>query len=153
MRLSVVKLDGFSLGTTLNLFLYVAVMNSTTLKDLIKKKVNEIEQANMVHRHFFLKHVWSNFCLSCDTVMLLDDEAVLQDVEIRNNSQKKLELFREEFDKTKGEKNKFNVILKERNLPLSLLTDNKKVQACGSMVTEEQPHAMLIPMEWCFEWI
>ncbi|KFK43352.1 hypothetical protein AALP_AA1G114800, partial [Arabis alpina] len=145
MRLSVVKLDGFSLD--------VAVMNSTTLKDLIKKKVNEIEQANMGHRHISWKHVWSNFCLSCDTVMLLDDEAVLQDVEIRNNSQ--------------GEKNKFNVILKERNLPLSLLIDNKKqarvhlldvllfeqVQACGSMVTEEQPHAMLIPMEWCFEWI
>jgi len=24
------------------------------------------------------------------------------------------------------------------------------VQACGSMVTEEQPHAMLIPMEYFF---
>jgi U11/U12 small nuclear ribonucleoprotein SNRNP25 len=32
----------------------VAVMNSATLKDLkllIKKKVNEMEQANMGHRH------------------------------------------------------------------------------------------------------
>lgn len=25
-----------------------------------------------------------------------------------------------------------------------------QVQACGSMVTEEQPHAMLIPMEYFF---
>ncbi|KFK35756.1 hypothetical protein AALP_AA4G032300 [Arabis alpina] len=47
-------------------------------------------------------------------------------VNTRTVDQKKLELFREEYDKTKGEKNKFNVILKERNLPLSLLNDNKK---------------------------
>ncbi|VVA96864.1 unnamed protein product [Arabis nemorensis] len=82
MRLSVVKLDGSSLD--------VAVMNSATLKDLkllIKKKVNEIEQANMGHRYISWKHVWSNFCLSCNNVMLLDDDAVLQDAGIRNNSQ------------------------------------------------------------------
>ncbi|CAA7050980.1 unnamed protein product [Microthlaspi erraticum] len=82
MRLSVVKLDGSSLD--------VAVMNSATLKDLkllIKKKVNEMEQSNMGHRHISWKHVWSNFCLSCNNEKLIDDDAVLQDVGIRNNSQ------------------------------------------------------------------
>ncbi|CAF2126736.1 unnamed protein product [Brassica napus] len=82
MRLSIVKLDGSSLD--------VAVMNSATLKDLkllIKKKVNEMEQANMGHRHISWKHVWSNFCLSWNNEKLLDDDAVLQDVGIRNNSQ------------------------------------------------------------------
>ncbi|KAF8094231.1 hypothetical protein N665_0367s0017 [Sinapis alba] len=82
MRLSIVKLDGSSLD--------VAVMNSATLKDLkllIKKKVNEMEQANMGHRHISWKHVWSSFCLSCDNEKLLDDDAVLQDVGVRNNSQ------------------------------------------------------------------
>ncbi|XP_056846140.1 uncharacterized protein LOC108847470, partial [Raphanus sativus] len=66
-----VKLDGSSLD--------VAVMNSATLKDpkiLIKEKVNEMEQANMGHRHISWKHVWSNFCVfrvitrSCLTTML-----------------------------------------------------------------------------------
>ncbi|CAN7117174.1 unnamed protein product, partial [Brassica rapa subsp. narinosa] len=83
MRLSIVKLDGSSLD--------VAVMNSATLKDLkllIKKKVNEMEQANMGHRHISWKHVWSNFCLSWNNEKFLDDDAVLQDVGIRNNSQK-----------------------------------------------------------------
>ncbi|KAL0699312.1 hypothetical protein Bca4012_055434 [Brassica carinata] len=82
MRLSIIKLDGSSLD--------VAVMNSATLKDLkllIKKKVNEMEQANMGHRHISWKHVWSNFCLSCNNDKLLDDDAVLQDVGVRNNSQ------------------------------------------------------------------
>ncbi|XP_010486358.1 PREDICTED: U11/U12 small nuclear ribonucleoprotein 25 kDa protein [Camelina sativa] len=82
MRLSVIKLDGSSLD--------VAVMNSATLKDLkllIKKKVNEMEQANMGHRHISWKHVWSNFCLSYNNEKLLDDNALLQDVGVRNNSQ------------------------------------------------------------------
>ncbi|ESQ49241.1 hypothetical protein EUTSA_v10021648mg [Eutrema salsugineum] len=82
MRLSIVKLDGYSLD--------VAVMNSATLKDLkllIKKKVTEMEQANMGHRHISWKHVWSNFCLSYNNEKLLDDDTVLQDVGIRNNSQ------------------------------------------------------------------
>ncbi|CAN8260091.1 unnamed protein product [Cochlearia groenlandica] len=82
MRLSVVKLDGSSLD--------LAVMNTATLKDLkllIKKKVNDIEQSNMGHRHISWKHVWSNFCLSYNNEKLLDDDVVLQDVGIRNNSQ------------------------------------------------------------------
>ncbi|KAJ4887963.1 Uncharacterized protein Rs2_27711 [Raphanus sativus] len=66
-----VKLDGSSLD--------VAVMNSATSKDpkiLNKEKVNEMEQANMGHRHISWKHVWSNFCVfrvitrSCLTTML-----------------------------------------------------------------------------------
>uniref|UniRef100_A0A7N2QZG3 Uncharacterized protein n=1 Tax=Quercus lobata TaxID=97700 RepID=A0A7N2QZG3_QUELO len=32
--------------------------------------------------------------------------------------------------------------------PNPMLSITSKVQACGSMVTEEQPHAMLIPMEF-----
>ena len=73
MRLSIVELDGSSLGNVLLywhfvehlvcfvdlhlLFFFladVAVMNSATLKDLknlIKKRVNEMEQANMGQRH------------------------------------------------------------------------------------------------------
>ncbi|XP_020868583.1 uncharacterized protein LOC9326723 [Arabidopsis lyrata subsp. lyrata] len=59
----------------------VAVMNSATLKDLkllIKKKVNETEQANMGNRIIGVlamcrKHVWSNFCISCNNEKLLDD--------------------------------------------------------------------------------
>lgn len=82
MRLSIIKLDGSSLGIYIYIyfiwafcrtsgvhyrntwvFLFshlcfllidVAVMSSATLKDLkllIKKKVNEMEQANMGHRH------------------------------------------------------------------------------------------------------
>ena len=41
-------------------------------------------------------------------------------------NQKELEYFREEM-KTKMSSN-YNVILKERKLPMSLLTDNKKVK-------------------------
>ena len=41
-------------------------------------------------------------------------------------NQKELEYFREEM-KTKMSSN-YNVILKERKLPMSLLTDNKKVR-------------------------
>ncbi|KAL0750018.1 hypothetical protein Bca101_032021 [Brassica carinata] len=82
MRLSIVELDGSSLD--------VAVMNSATLKDLknlIKKRVNEMEQANMGQRHISWKHVWSNFCLSCNNEKLLDDDAVLQDIGVQNKSQ------------------------------------------------------------------
>lgn len=43
-------------------------------------------------------------------------------------NQKELEYFREEM-KTKMSSN-YNVILKERKLPMSLLTDNKKVRVC-----------------------
>ncbi|XP_010534261.1 PREDICTED: U11/U12 small nuclear ribonucleoprotein 25 kDa protein [Tarenaya hassleriana] len=82
MRLSVVKLDGSSFD--------VAVMNSATVKDLkllIKKRISETEQAHLGHRHISWKNVWSNFCLSYNNEKLLDDNAVLQDVGIRNNSQ------------------------------------------------------------------
>ncbi|CAN6860942.1 unnamed protein product [Brassica oleracea] len=57
------------------------------LKNLFKKRVNEMEQANMGHRHISCKHVWSNFCLSCNNEKLLDDDAVLQDIGVRNKSQ------------------------------------------------------------------
>ncbi|KAL6492989.1 U11/U12 small nuclear ribonucleoprotein [Orobanche gracilis] len=82
MRITVLKLDGTSFE--------VVMMNSATVKDLklaIKKKVNDMEETNMGHRHISWKHVWSNFCLSCHNEKLLDDSASLQDHGIRNNSQ------------------------------------------------------------------
>ncbi|KAF3446848.1 hypothetical protein FNV43_RR12028 [Rhamnella rubrinervis] len=81
MRISVLKLDGTSLD--------VAVMNSATVKDLklaIKKKVNDVEQSKMGHRHISWKHVWSNFCLSYHNEKLIDDAAQLHNFGIRNNS-------------------------------------------------------------------
>ncbi|CDY19696.1 BnaC09g29520D [Brassica napus] len=46
-----------------------------------------MEQANMGQRHISWKHVWSNFCLSCNNEKLLDDDAVLQDIGVQNKSQ------------------------------------------------------------------
>ncbi|TKY67719.1 U11/U12 small nuclear ribonucleoprotein 25 kDa protein [Spatholobus suberectus] len=82
MRISVLKLD----GTTLD----VTVMNSATVKDLklaIKKKVNDMEQSSMGHRHISWKHVWANYCLSCHNNKLLGDNDALQNFGVRNNSQ------------------------------------------------------------------
>ncbi|KAK4390861.1 U11/U12 small nuclear ribonucleoprotein [Sesamum angolense] len=82
MRITVLKLDGTSLE--------VAMMNSATVKDLklaIKKKVNDMEESRMGHRHISWKHVWANFCLSYLNEKLLDDNAALQDYGVRNNSQ------------------------------------------------------------------
>ncbi|KAM4075091.1 hypothetical protein ACB094_10G143500 [Castanea mollissima] len=82
MRISILKLDDTSFD--------VALMNSATVKDLklaIKKKVNNMEQSKMGHRHISWKHVWANFCVSYDKEKLLDDSSVLQDYGIRNNSQ------------------------------------------------------------------
>ncbi|KAA8529617.1 hypothetical protein F0562_034283 [Nyssa sinensis] len=82
MRISVLKLDGT--------FIDVAVMNSATVKDLklaVKKKINDMEQSRMGHRHISWKHVWENFCISYHNEKLLDDNSALQDYGIRNNSQ------------------------------------------------------------------
>ncbi|GJU37765.1 U11/U12 small nuclear ribonucleoprotein 25 kDa protein [Tanacetum coccineum] len=68
----------------------VAVMNSATVRDLklaVKKKVNEMEQSKMGHRHISWKHVWRNFCLSYHNEKLLNDDATLQDHGVRNHSQ------------------------------------------------------------------
>uniref|UniRef100_A0A7N0ZR43 Ubiquitin-like domain-containing protein n=1 Tax=Kalanchoe fedtschenkoi TaxID=63787 RepID=A0A7N0ZR43_KALFE len=82
MRVSVLKMDGTSFD--------VALMNSATVKDLksaIKKKTNELEQSNMGHRNISWRHVWANFCLSYRNEKLLDDDALIQDFGLRNNSQ------------------------------------------------------------------
>ncbi|BFG17566.1 hypothetical protein CerSpe_038400 [Prunus speciosa] len=82
MSISVLKLDATAFD--------VALMNSATVKDLkvaIKKKINDMEQSKMGHRHISWKHVWGNFCLSYHNDKLLDDNAALQDFGIRNNSQ------------------------------------------------------------------
>ncbi|XP_047322996.1 U11/U12 small nuclear ribonucleoprotein 25 kDa protein-like isoform X2 [Impatiens glandulifera] len=79
MRISVLKKDSTSF-----------VNNSANVKDLklaIKKKVNEREQSNMGHRQISWKHVWKNFCLSCQNVKMLDDSSSLQDHGLRNNAQ------------------------------------------------------------------
>ncbi|PIA35564.1 hypothetical protein AQUCO_03500133v1 [Aquilegia coerulea] len=76
--------------TLISLELDVAVLNSATVKDLklaIKKKTNEMEQSKMGHRHISWRHVWANFCLSHHNEKLIDDNAVLQEFGIRNNSQ------------------------------------------------------------------
>ncbi|KAK9946861.1 hypothetical protein M0R45_012304 [Rubus argutus] len=82
MRINVLKVDATSFD--------VALMNFATIKDLklaIKKKVNEMEQSKMGHRHISWKHVWGNFCLSYHNEKLLDDNAPVQEYGIRNNSQ------------------------------------------------------------------
>ncbi|KAH9612261.1 hypothetical protein KSS87_015086 [Heliosperma pusillum] len=82
MRITVLKLDSTSFD--------VVLMNNATLKDLklaIKKKVNEMEQSKMGHRHISWKHVWANYCLLYHNEKLLNDSAPLQDFGIRNNSQ------------------------------------------------------------------
>ncbi|XP_068314269.1 U11/U12 small nuclear ribonucleoprotein 25 kDa protein-like isoform X2 [Pyrus communis] len=79
MRVSVLKLDGTSF-----------VMNSATVKDLklaIRKKINEMEQSKMGHRHISWNHVWRNFCLSYHNEKLLDDNAPVQHFGIHNHSQ------------------------------------------------------------------
>ncbi|TYH60733.1 hypothetical protein ES332_D08G315500v1 [Gossypium tomentosum] len=82
MCISIFKLDGTSFD--------VAVMNSATVKDLklaIKKKVLELEQSKMGHRHISWRHVWANFCLARHNGKLLDDDAALHDFGVRNNYQ------------------------------------------------------------------
>ncbi|XP_077251631.1 U11/U12 small nuclear ribonucleoprotein 25 kDa protein-like [Tasmannia lanceolata] len=82
MKLSVLKMDNTSFEVT--------VLNSATVKDLklaIKKKTNEMEQAQLGHRHISWRHVWANFCLAHHNEKLIDDNHVLQDFGIRNNSQ------------------------------------------------------------------
>uniref|UniRef100_A0A803MX15 SNRNP25 ubiquitin-like domain-containing protein n=1 Tax=Chenopodium quinoa TaxID=63459 RepID=A0A803MX15_CHEQI len=82
MRITILKLDSTSFD--------VVVMNSATVKDLklcIKKKVNEMEQSKMGHRHISWKHVWANYCLLYHNEKLLNESAALQDFGIRNNSQ------------------------------------------------------------------
>ncbi|KAJ8437420.1 hypothetical protein Cgig2_031941 [Carnegiea gigantea] len=78
MRISVLKLDD------------VVLLNTATVKDLklaIKKKVNEMEQSKMGHRHISWRHVWANYCLLYHNDKLLNESASLQDFGIRNNSQ------------------------------------------------------------------
>ncbi|XP_073051510.1 LOW QUALITY PROTEIN: U11/U12 small nuclear ribonucleoprotein 25 kDa protein-like [Primulina eburnea] len=81
-RSSVPKLDGTNID--------VAVMNSPTVKDLklaIEKKVNDMEESGMGHRHISWKHVGANFCLLHHNEKLLNDDSALEDYGVRNNSQ------------------------------------------------------------------
>ncbi|GMH04648.1 hypothetical protein Nepgr_006488 [Nepenthes gracilis] len=82
MRITVLKLDGASFDAV--------VLNSATVKDLklaIKRKVNDLEQSKMGHRHISWRHVWANYCLTYHNEKLMEDGAKLQDCGIRNNSQ------------------------------------------------------------------
>ncbi|XP_037487468.1 U11/U12 small nuclear ribonucleoprotein 25 kDa protein-like [Triticum dicoccoides] len=81
MRVTVVKLDNTSFD--------VAVLNTATLKDLklaIRKKITEIEQGQMGHRHISWKHIWENYCLTHQSEKLIDDNSALSSYDIRNNS-------------------------------------------------------------------
>ncbi|XP_064977063.1 U11/U12 small nuclear ribonucleoprotein 25 kDa protein-like isoform X2 [Musa acuminata AAA Group] len=81
MKISVTKVDNTSFD--------VAVLNSATVKDLklaIRKKINEIEQAKMGHRHISWRHVWANFCLAHHNEKLIDDNSMLTEYGIHNNS-------------------------------------------------------------------
>ncbi|URE40990.1 U11 U12 small nuclear ribonucleoprotein 25 kDa [Musa troglodytarum] len=81
MKISVTKMDNTSFD--------VAVLNSATVKDLklaIRKKINEIEQAKMGHRHISWRHVWANFCLAHHNEKLIDDNSMLTEYGIHNNS-------------------------------------------------------------------
>lgn len=81
MKIYVVKMDGTSFD--------VALQNTATLKDLkvaIRKKTNEIEQAQMGHRHISWRHVWKNFCLIYHNEKLINDDSILSECGIRNNS-------------------------------------------------------------------
>ncbi|XP_059072629.1 U11/U12 small nuclear ribonucleoprotein 25 kDa protein isoform X2 [Cryptomeria japonica] len=82
-------------GSAMKLFVLrmdntIFVPNSASVKDLksaVTRKVNEMEQSKMGHRHISWRHVWSNFCLSYANQNIIDDKAMLQDFGIRNNSQ------------------------------------------------------------------
>ncbi|XP_074561964.1 U11/U12 small nuclear ribonucleoprotein 25 kDa protein-like [Curcuma longa] len=81
MKITIVKMDNTSFD--------VAVLNSATVKDLklaIKKKINEMEQTTMGHRHISWRHVWANFCLSHQNEKLVDDNSVLSEYGVTNNS-------------------------------------------------------------------
>jgi len=81
MRVTVVKLDNTSFD--------VAVSNAATVKDLklaIRKKINEIEQQKMGHRHISWKHVWDNYCLTHHNEKLIDDSSALSSHGVRTNS-------------------------------------------------------------------
>ncbi|KAL8514860.1 hypothetical protein ACS0TY_013811 [Phlomoides rotata] len=82
MRITIRKLDSTSFE--------VVMMNSASVKDLklaVKKKVNEMEESKMGHRHISWKHVWANFCLSFHNEKLLDDNYPLQHYGITNHSE------------------------------------------------------------------
>ncbi|KAF3787690.1 U11/U12 small nuclear ribonucleoprotein [Nymphaea thermarum] len=82
MKVSILRMDGSTFE--------VAVLNSATVKDLklaIAKKTNEMQQAQMGHRHISWRHVWTNFCLSYRNEKLINDGSLLQDFGIRNNCQ------------------------------------------------------------------
>ncbi|KAM0893175.1 hypothetical protein ACQ4PT_025268 [Festuca glaucescens] len=81
MRMTVVKLDNTQFD--------VAVLNTATVKDLklaVRKKITEIEQGQMGHRHISWKHIWENYCLTHQNEKLIDDNSVLSSQGIRNNS-------------------------------------------------------------------
>ncbi|XP_020094620.1 U11/U12 small nuclear ribonucleoprotein 25 kDa protein isoform X1 [Ananas comosus] len=81
MKITIVKMDSTSFD--------VAVLNSATVKDLklaIGKKINEIEQARMGHRHISWRHIWANYCLTHHNDKLIDDNSLLSEHGIQNNS-------------------------------------------------------------------
>ncbi|KAG6499164.1 hypothetical protein ZIOFF_038920 [Zingiber officinale] len=72
MKITIVKMDNTSFGmkmTCTKMDINVAVLNSATVKDLklaIKKKINEMEQTAMGHRHIS----WYSYAISLAHALL-----------------------------------------------------------------------------------
>lgn len=82
MMLCIRKMD----GTTLD----VAALNTASVRDLkeaIQKKVDEMEEEKMGHRHISWKHVWGNFCLVYNNEKLLRDSSLLSEFGIKNGDE------------------------------------------------------------------
>ncbi|KAM0042292.1 putative U11/U12 small nuclear ribonucleoprotein 25kDa protein [Helianthus debilis subsp. tardiflorus] len=63
----------------------VAVMNSATVKDLklaVEKKVNEIEQSKMGHRHISCISLMNRWLLVLDTNVAVMNSATVKDLKI-----------------------------------------------------------------------
>ncbi|KAK8957260.1 hypothetical protein KSP39_PZI000950 [Platanthera zijinensis] len=81
MKITIVKMD-----TT---YFDIVVLNSSTVKDLkmsFERRTNEIEQGRLGHRHISWRHVWANYCLCLHNEKLLDDNSLLSDCGLQNNS-------------------------------------------------------------------
>ncbi|XP_024531083.1 U11/U12 small nuclear ribonucleoprotein 25 kDa protein-like isoform X2 [Selaginella moellendorffii] len=97
MRLSVVRMDASSFGTSIATSQYddlwwsdVLVPPTATVRSLkaaITKRINELEEQELGHRHFSWRHVWGSFCLCHGNVKLVGDSTVLRDVGVRDRDQ------------------------------------------------------------------
>ncbi|XP_024539262.1 U11/U12 small nuclear ribonucleoprotein 25 kDa protein-like isoform X3 [Selaginella moellendorffii] len=86
MRLSVVRMDASSFDV-----LAPPTATVRSLKAAITKRINELEEQELGHRHFSWRHVWGSFCLCHGNVKLVGDSTVLRDVGVRDRDQIRFE--------------------------------------------------------------